>query len=271
LHAVLYGSYREYHPPGATAARAALHGFAKGIAAKVGTEQVSSRATMSMRMAPRMASANRADIAKIIEESLPAMSSIGQAPTEDLIAFDIQKVGEVEAKNPSNFVIPRYLVMFVFFLAAMGAEAIVRERQNQTLERLLASCVRREAILGGIFIGTALRGIVQIILFWSVGVLIFRLGMGTSPAAVILMSTLMVLVSSTFSLMLATLVRTQRAAIAIGGSYFIDPGPLDGCWWPLFMHPNGCNSAPVPAGIHLAIVSAFASSGSASPNSSVSW
>lgn len=219
------------------AARAALHGFAKGIAARVGAEQVSSRATMSLRMAPKMASGNRADIAKVIEESLPAMFT-RQKAADDPITFDVRKTGEVEAKNPSNFVIPGYLVMFVFFIAALGAEAIVRERQNQTLERLLASSVRQEAILGGILAGTALKGIVQIVLFWLVGVLIFRMSMGTSPAAVILMSLLMVLVSSAFSLMLATLVRTQRAAIAIGVLTSLVLAPLGGCWWPLFITPK---------------------------------
>lgn len=147
--------------------RAILHGFAKGIAAKVGMEQVSSRATMNLKMAPQLSlrkSPNATDLAKVIQESL-ASTSTGYAVADNLIAFDVRKVGEVKAKNPSNFVIPGYLVMFVFFAAAMGAQAIVQERQNQTLERLLASSVTREAILGGIFTGTALKGIVQILLF----------------------------------------------------------------------------------------------------------
>jgi ABC-type multidrug transport system permease subunit len=220
-----------------TAARAVLHGFAKGIAARVGIEQVSSRATMSLRMAPRIRSGNRADIARIIQESLPAMST-GEKPPADLITFDVRKVGEVAAKNPSNFVIPGYLVMFVFFLAAIGAEAIVRERQNQTLERLLTSSVMKETILAGIFGGTAFKGLVQIILFWAVGLSIFRMDLGTSPAGVVILSVLMVLVSSAFSLMLATLVRTQRAAIAIGVLASLVLAPLGGCWWPLFITPK---------------------------------
>jgi ABC-2 type transport system permease protein len=221
----------------ATAARAALHGFAKGIAARVGAQQVSSRASMNLRMAPVMSSGNRADIAKAIEDSLPAMAT-GQTTTDDLVAFDIQKIGEVTAKNPSNFVIPGYLVMFVFFLAALGAQSIVEERQNQTLERLLACSVQREAILAGIFSGTALRGLIQILLFWIVGIILFRMDLGISPAAVVLMSILMVLTSSAFSIMLATLVRTQRAAIAIGVLTSLVLAPLGGCWWPLFITPK---------------------------------
>ena len=76
-----------------------------------------------------------------------------------------EKVGDVEEESPANWVIPGYLVMFVFFGAALGAESIVHERQNNTLERLMASSVRREAILDGIFTGTAAKGLIQILLF----------------------------------------------------------------------------------------------------------
>jgi ABC-2 type transport system permease protein len=64
------------------------------------------------------------------------------------------------------------------------------------------------------------------------------MGMGTSPAAVILMSVLVVLVSSAFSVMLATLARTHRAAIAIGVLTSLVLAPLGGCWWPLFITPK---------------------------------
>ena len=140
--------------------------------------------------------------------------------------------------NPSNYVIPGYLVMFVFFAAALGAEAIVRERQNQTLERLLASSVRREAILGGLFAGTALKGLIQIILFWTVGIFAFKMKLGASPGGVILMSILMVLTSSAFSIMLATLAKTRPAAIAVGVLTSLILAPLGGCWWPLFITPK---------------------------------
>ncbi len=80
----------------------------------------------------------------------------------------------MEATNPSNVVIHGYLAMFVFFTAALSAERIVRERQNHTLERLLASSVKRESILGGIFANTAAKGLIQILVFWTLGILVFE-------------------------------------------------------------------------------------------------
>jgi ABC-2 type transport system permease protein len=155
-----------------------------------------------------------------------------------LIEFGVEKVGEVEAEEPSNFVIPGYLVMFVFFTAALSAENIVRERQRHTLERLLAGSVRRESILGGIFTGTAAKGLIQIAIFWVVGILVFNLDLGLSPAGVILLSILMVIVSSAFGLMLATLAKTERSASSIAVLTSLVLAPLGGCWWPLFITPN---------------------------------
>ena len=128
--------------------------------------------------------------------------------------------------------------MFVFFTAAMSAERIVRERQNNTLERLLASSVRRESILGGIFTGTASKGLIQILLFWAVGILAFNIDFGLSPTAVIILSILMVIMSSAFAIMLATLVKTQRSAGSIAVLTALVLAPLGGCWWPLFILPR---------------------------------
>jgi ABC-2 type transport system permease protein len=147
-------------------------------------------------------------------------------------------VGEVEPENAANYVIPGYLVMFVFFTAALSAEAIVRERRNHTLERLLAGSVRRESILGGIFAGTAAKGLIQLLIFWTVGILAFNIDLGLSPVAVILISILMVLMSSAFAIMLATLARTQRSAGSIAVLASLVLAPLGGCWWPLFILPK---------------------------------
>ena len=217
---------------------AALKGLARGIAARVGSQRVATSATIGLLVERGIASGNVNNISQTIQQTLSQMMGGQRGPTQSFITFDIQKVGEVEAENPSNYVIPGYLVMFVFFTAALGAELIVRERQNQTLERLLGSSVRREAILGGIFAGTAAKGLIQIVIFWVVGLLVFKMELGPTTGGVILLSFLMVIMSSAFSIMLATLVKTQRSAGAVGVLTSLILAPLGGCWWPLFITPK---------------------------------
>jgi ABC-2 type transport system permease protein len=204
--------------------RAALNGLAQTIACRVGSQYVA------------ISTINELVGGQAIQSSYPGQGGI--AADESLIEFEIEKVGEVEAENPTNFVIPGYLVMFVFFTAALSAERIVRERQNNTLERLLASSVRRESILGGIFLGTAAKGLIQIAIFWVIGILVFNIDLGLSPAATIILSILVIIMSSAFGMMLATLVRTERSAGSIGVLVSLVLAPLGGCWWPLFILPK---------------------------------
>jgi ABC-type multidrug transport system permease subunit len=223
--------------PEATYTRAALNAVAEAIASRVGQQQVISNAITELMLERWLESpGDVADIAQDIPELLSVQRGVPTRPS--LIEFGVEKVGEVKGEEPSNFVIPGYLVMFVFFTAALSAVNIVRERQNRTLERLLASSVRRESILGGIFTGTAAKGLIQIIIFWVVGILAFNIDLGLAPAAVILLSILMIIMSSAFGVMLATLTKTERSASSIAVLTSLVLAPLGGCWWPLFITPK---------------------------------
>ncbi len=216
--------------------RAALNGLARAIASRVGSQQVTASAAIGLLVEQGLATGEMADIGQAIQQ---LFSGEGDPVAEEsFIEFGTEKVGEVEAENPSNWSLPGYLVMFVFFTAALSAERIVRERQNRTLERLLTGSVRRESILGGIFTGTAVKGMIQILIFWVVGILVFNTDLGLSPAAVIILSILMVITSSAFGIMLATMVKTERSARSIAVLTSLVLAPLGGCWWPLFILPR---------------------------------
>ncbi len=223
--------------PEATYDRAALKSIAEAIASQVGLQQVVRKAITGLTLERLLESPD--DVSRIVQE-IPGLLSVqgGVRTRQSLIEYEVEKVGEVEGEEPSNYVIPGYLVMFVFMAAAFSAEAVVRERQNHTLERLLSTSVRRESILSGIFAGTAAKGLIQIAIFWTVGLLVFHMNLGLSPLAVILLSILMVVMSSAFAIMLATLARTQRSAGSIALITSLLLAPLGGCWWPLFITPR---------------------------------
>jgi ABC-2 type transport system permease protein len=216
----------------------AFSGISQSIASQVGSVRSIVATLEQLKEQEAITLEDKAKIEQIIEQVVEHALSGQGVGGQSFIEYMTEKVGDVEEESPANWVIPGYLVMFVFFGAALGAEIIVRERQNNTLERLMASTVRREAILGGIFTGTAAKGLIQILLFWVVGLLLFNMDMGNSPAAVIILSILMVIVSAAFAIMLATLVKTQRSAGSIAVLASLVLAPLGGCWWPLFVLPE---------------------------------
>jgi ABC-2 type transport system permease protein len=223
----------------AASTRAALNGIAGAISSQIGTNRVIVQATIDLLVKSGAISADNESINRAVQQLMSsAISGGADGAGTSYLTFKIDKVGDVQAENSSNFVIPGYLVMFVFFAAAVSAESIVRERQNHTLERLLASSVRRESILGGIFTGTVIKGLIQIIIFWVVGILVFNVDLGLSPLAVIILSVLMVIMSSAFSLMLATLAGTIRSAASLAVITSLLLAPLGGCWWPSFLYPE---------------------------------
>jgi ABC-2 type transport system permease protein len=218
--------------------RTALNGLAGAISSQIGANHVIIKASVALMVESGAIPPDTESINKAVQTMMAQMLAGGTGGESSFITYVTEKVGEVKAENPSNYVIPGYLVMFVFFAAAMGAAVIVRERQNHTLERLLSTSVKRAAILSGIFTGSAIKGLIQIIIFWTMGILVFKVDLGLSPLAVIILSILMVLMSSAFAVMLATFARTERSAGSLGSITSLALAPLGGCWWPLFLYPD---------------------------------
>ncbi len=154
------------------------------------------------------------------------------------VEIDVEQVGDVEPWNASNFTLPGYLTMFVFFAAALSAEAIARERRDHTLERLLSNGTRREAIVIGKLMGTAFLGLLQISVMWMVGIIAFSIDLGASPLAVILISVLMVIASSSFGVLIASFIQEAKSASMAGVLASLTLAPIGGCWWPLFITPD---------------------------------
>jgi ABC-2 type transport system permease protein len=220
----------------ATNTRAALQGLSGAITSQINANVAIINASAQL-LAQNGATPEEIQTAiqKIQSEVFTGGDSEG---AKSYLTFTTESVGNVEAQNPANWVIPGYLVMFVFMAAATSAPDIVKERKNNTLERLFSTSVKRESILGGIYTGIAAKGLIQIIIFWVFGILVFHVDMGLSPLAVIILSLLMVIMSSAFAVMLATLANTIRSASSLAVITSLVLAPLGGCWWPLFLYPE---------------------------------
>jgi ABC-2 type transport system permease protein len=223
--------------PDATNTRMALNGIAQGFVSSIGAQRVIINSTVALLS---QQGKSQEEIQQTVTQILNGGGSGDNS--QPLIAYKSENFGEVKPFNASSYVVPGYLVMFVFFAAAIASADIIKERKNHTLERLLASSVNKETILGGIYLGAVFRGLLQIAIFWVVGILAFRIDLGLEPWAVILISILMVLMSAAFSLMLATIVKTDRSAAAIAVLVSLILAPLGGCWWPLFITPQWMQS-----------------------------
>ncbi len=216
----------------ATSTKAALEGLAASIASRINVASVEIKSVVAL-----MTQLGRSP-ADIQQTTARILQNQETAAPQPLVSYSAESVGNVKPVSTSSFVVPGYLVMFVFFAAAIASVDLIRERRNHTLERLLATSVKKESILGGILLGAIFRGLVQITIFWTMGIVVFHVNLGVAPWAVIVLSVLMVIMSAAFSVMLATLVKTERSASALAVLFSLLLAPLGGCWWPLFIDPK---------------------------------
>ena len=177
---------------GSVETEAALTGFARSVAGNV------SVVGNALGAIQEIAAGNQA----VIQNADMTALSRGPAP---VIGFEVERVGDIRPFKASNFTLPGYLTMFVFFAAALSAEAIARERQTHTLERLMSNGTRRESIILGKFIGAVYRGVMQLVVMWTVGIFAFKIDLGVSPSAVVLLSILMALAAAAFGVLLRQL------------------------------------------------------------------
>jgi ABC-2 type transport system permease protein len=133
---------------------------------------------------------------------------------------------------------PGFAVMFVTLAAAMSAAALVVERQNGTLARLLTTPTPRASILGGKIAGIYLQGLVQMGVLVGVGQSALGVNWGQSPAALAVLISTYMLAATGLGIMLAAFVRTEAQASTLFPVVTIIPSMLGGAWWPIEIMPS---------------------------------
>lgn len=168
----------------------------------------------------------------------PAGGAAGVASAGVGVDLAYEQVGKIEPVRPADFLIPGYLTMFVFFSLALAAEALVAEKENSTLERLMAGSATRYSIVTGKMAGSFARGLVQTAVFWLTGIFLFHIRMGHHPATVVLVSMLLTLASAGIGAFLASIARSRKSAASVAVFTSLSFAALGGSWWPLFVMPR---------------------------------
>ncbi|MCA9931836.1 MAG: ABC-2 transporter permease [Anaerolineales bacterium] len=133
---------------------------------------------------------------------------------------------------------PGMMAMFVTFSMVGGAVALIAERQNGTLRRLMVMPIHKASILLGKLFGILLEGIVQMGLLIAAGALFFGVAWGSSPGALALMVGAFALAITSMGMMIAALARTPAQANALSTVLVMSLSALGGAWWPLEIVPD---------------------------------
>jgi ABC-2 type transport system permease protein len=142
--------------------------------------------------------------------------------------------------NVYQILVPSYTVMFAFFLVNFMARSFISERDLGTLCRLRIAPVSRAGLLLGTTVPFFIISLVQSILLFLFGRLLFGMSWGTMPVWLIPVILCTSLAATTLGLLVATLARTESQVAAYATFLVITMAGISGClmprdWQPLLM------------------------------------
>jgi ABC-2 type transport system permease protein len=169
------------------------------------------------------------------------------AGAQQQVRVEATTVGGREDALPAgfNYTAPANLVLFVFITSMAGAAALIEARRLGVTRRLLATPTTVATILFGEALGRFAVALLQGLIIFVVGLLVFGVDWGDPPAALLLLVTF-ALVATGVGLLLGAVLRNAEQATSVGPPVGIALGMLGGCMWPLAIVP-----APMRALGHL--------------------
>ena len=126
--------------------------------------------------------------------------------------------------------------MYVMFTVLGGITALLQERKQWTLQRLVVMPVARWQILGGKMLARFIMGMIQFTVVFTVGAFI---GLRyADPVGLVLLMVGFVAVITALAFLLATFVTTENQASSLSLFIALTVAPLGGAWWPLEIVPG---------------------------------
>jgi len=178
---------------------------------------------------------NMADTTGISEERFSSLD------IERQITLRSELGGEL-TDTPSGFnhSVPAMAVVFLLFTLFMyGGIGILEERGKGILERLYLSPATFRSIILGKWTARIILGLLQLLLLFAAGRLIFKVYLGHSLPGLILVSLVFCAAIGALSMLLGSVFKKMEVLIVFNILLANLMAALGGCWWPLEMVPKG--------------------------------
>ncbi|HUL20546.1 MAG TPA: ABC transporter permease [Thermodesulfobacteriota bacterium] len=133
--------------------------------------------------------------------------------------------------------VPAYTIFGVFFIVLTLASSFLQEKEDGTFQRILAAPLSKTALLIGKLLPYYLVNLIQILLMFSIGVVVFGMKLGQFPALVIV-SLALAAAANGLGLLVAALGKTEAQVNGLSVLLAITLSALGGMMVPTFIMPN---------------------------------
>jgi ABC-2 type transport system permease protein len=135
--------------------------------------------------------------------------------------------------------VPGFTLMFVLLAVVFGTSMSMHdERDHGTLARLLVAPGGFTRILLGKLAARFVVGVVQMLVLLAWAHWVFGVSLGTSPAAMLLLTATSVFAVVAAGMLVAGLAQSREQTLPLGLSLVMALSALGGCWWPQSMQPE---------------------------------
>lgn len=162
--------------------------------------------------------------------SAQAQSETDPAPPKQRVSFAVQ------------WVVPGFTVMFAYFLINIMARSFLIEREQGTLRRLKMAPVSVIPLLLGKTIPFYLTSVVQCLLLFLCGRILFGMPWGSQPEYLIPVILSTSSTATALGLLLSTIVRTDQQISSYGTSLILVLSALSGAFLPRELFPKAMKS-----------------------------
>lgn len=152
--------------------------------------------------------------------------------TENVLQRITRKVTPFESN------VPGYAVMFVLLGVSSAAGALLTEKEEGTIKRLLSMPISKGTILGGKAIGSFLQAALQTTLLFTVGHFVFGMWLGSDIVALICLILITCYAATGLGMLLASICKTRAQVSGQGLLLILSMSALGGSWWPLYITPE---------------------------------
>ncbi|HXN85843.1 MAG TPA: ABC transporter permease [Candidatus Binataceae bacterium] len=146
--------------------------------------------------------------------------------------------GEATVVNAFDQYVPGFGITFLLIGMMFGiALTLFDERDWGTLRRLQISGAPLPGLVLGKLIARFIVGVIQMMLLFGVGWLLFGISLGREPIALLIPSIGISFAAAALGLVIASISRAHDSVMPLGTVISMAMAAIGGCWWPLDFEP----------------------------------
>ncbi len=221
--------------PGSQVSASIFAGVAQAIGTRISAASIGAQTAVEALQASRLVTSPEA-FARYVSDASKALAADDALTRVSIRTRGARTDTEAPTFSGKDFYGPAQISLFLLFGSMFGAFAMLRERRENTLARLLTTPTGRQQIVGGKMGGIWVVGVLQFLVLLG-----FTLAIGTDWGSVpgaIAIGAAEAFAATGLAMVYVGFAKTERAVGAIGPTVAILMGAAGGSWMPTFAMPE---------------------------------